>query len=242
MGVQPDIRTRQVNPFAQTCQGGCEDLVTGGAQQGRDLPPLPAARPTTVNEDKCCRVVVSCADPSLLLGHVSRIKVGAAQRHDGRFVEQLEAVPRRKVPAVVIPAIAEDLLLADARWNGRQRGRIKLIGDGLPQRMPHQRAVDPGTPDFGVGFDPQDADDLPVLDRQPEAFFNWQRELAQGTRDVGGGRVEEADVVFGVAVEAGDERDHGCEVCPIAAGDNRLECGQGGFQSVNAVGPVAQDN
>ena len=97
--------------------------------------------------------------------------------------------------------------------------RIRLVGDGLPQRMPHQRAIDPGAPDFRVGLDAQNADDLPVLDRQPEAFLDRQRELAEETRDVGGGRVKEADVVFGVAVEAGNERDHGSQGCWLAAGD-----------------------
>ena len=72
----------------------------------------------------------------------------------------------------------------------------QFVGDGHPLRMPHQRPVDPGAADLGVGFDPQDADDLPVLDRQPEAFLDRQRQLAQRAGDVVDGRVEVADVVL----------------------------------------------
>ena len=59
---------------------------------------------------------------------------------------------------------------------------------------------------MSVCLDPQDADDLFVLDRQPEAFLDRQRQRTQRTGDVFDGGVEVADVVFVIAVEAGDER------------------------------------
>ena len=111
-------------------------------------------------------------------------------------------MPGRKGLAVPIPAVEEHLLLVDTRRNGRQSGSEQFVGHGHPLRMPHQRPVDPGAADLGVGFDPQDADDLFVLDRQPEALLDRQRQRTQRAGDVVDGGVEVADVVF-VACRSG---------------------------------------
>ena len=104
-------------------------------------------------------------------------KIRTDQSHDGQLVQQLETVPGRKSLAVPILAIEEHLLLMDARRDGRQGGSEELLGHGHPVRMPHQWPVDPGASDLRIGFDPQDADDLLVLDRQMEAFLDRQRQL-----------------------------------------------------------------
>ena len=46
MRVQPDIRTRQVNPFAQTCQRGSENVMAGrGSKDATSRHCQPPAQP-----------------------------------------------------------------------------------------------------------------------------------------------------------------------------------------------------